>query len=464
MSPQSIRARLTIWYLAVLGVATLTLAGGSWWLFHQSVIAAADSSLSSRIDGVRGFIDQMERRVEPDEILDEFREYGQLTAGEALLEVTDASGAPLLQAAMPGWDELRVRAADSGTFVFADKAAADRPFRVAVATLVVQGRRYHVMAAISMGPANAALTRFGWLLGLLVPGVVLFAAAGGYAISRRALAPVDRMTRIVQEVSLRNLDRRLEVPAADDELRRLAVTFNDMLARLQAAVADMVRFTTEASHELRTPVSLVRATAEVALSRERSAADYRDALVDVLDQSERMSVLVNDLLAQARADAGVEPEEMAPVDLRALAEAVVRDVRAAVDQRALTLSVDLATPIEVRGTPHSLRRLMLILLDNAIKYTPAGGLVRLRVLRAAESGTSGAATHIEVIDSGIGIDPSERPHIFDRFYRGAMARQHADGSGLGLSIARAIVERHGGAIVVGAGANGHGCRVEVRLP
>jgi signal transduction histidine kinase len=233
----------------------------------------------------------------------------------------------------------------------------------------------------------------------------------------------------------------------------LATTFNEMLERLESAVADMVRFTAEAAHELRTPVSVVRATAELALARERPTIEYQQALEEVLLESERMSVLVADLLALARADAGVDAPATSSVDLADLAEDAARDFRAVCAQRGLTLDVQ-STGGTVLGSRESLRRLIVILLDNATKYTPTGGAVRLR----AERG------RLEVADTGPGIDPAEQPRVFDRFYRGTTARQNSSGSGLGLSIARTIVERHGGAIRVQSAPSTHGTIVEVEFP
>jgi signal transduction histidine kinase len=271
------------------------------------------------------------------------------------------------------------------------------------------------------------------------------------------------MARAAQAITVKNLDHRLEVPAADDELRRLAVTFNEMLGRLQAAVAEMTRLTAEASHELRTPVALIRATAEVAIGRDRSSADYKQALADVLDHAERMSTLVGDLLMLARSDAGVEPQERVSLDLRHVVRDAAEDMRVAVNRAELALTVELPErAVEMTGNPDSLRRLIVILLDNARKYTKSGGAVFVR-LDASPAGGPGAAL-IEVVDTGIGIDPADRPHVFDRFYRGAVARQQsADGSGLGLSIAQTIVERHGGTIAIGEGPGGRGCVARVAL-
>ncbi len=462
MSPLSIRARLTIWYLGALAFALITLSVGSWWLFHRSIVAAADESLLARIDGVHRYIVSMQRALAPEDLKDELAEYSQLSAGDPLLEIVDETGSALYRPALADWADVRIDPPASPAIAFTDRTAAGRPFRVAAATIPAGPHRYRVVAAVPMGPADAAWARFGWLLALLLPVLGLVAGAGGYWISGRALAPVDRMTRAVQAISLRNLDRRLDVPPAHDELRRLAVTFNEMLARLQTAVADMVRFTAEASHELRTPVSLMRATAEVTLAQPRTRDEYRDVLLDLLGQTERLSVLVANLLALARADAGVESPDVSDVDLSAIAVAATREVQPALEQRELTLDLELKGAPVIRGTAESLRRLLLIVLDNAIKYTPPGGI--LRVLVGTADAAAGRDAFVEITDTGPGIDPAERPYVFDRFYRGAAARADGDGSGLGLSLAQTIVERHGGSIALAAGPGGRGCRVRITLP
>jgi len=459
MKARSIRVRLTAWYLAILLPATLGLAGTGWWLVRRSVIDAADTGLRTRIDHVRAFIAAGEAALSRDEVHDEVCEYVQLSSGEALLAVTSDSGRVQCQPALTGWADLDIGGSlvASTTVSIAPRELRGRPIRVAGITFDGRNDRYHVLVGTPMGTAFDALARFKWVLILLVPAVLIAAGAGGYWIAGRALAPVDAMTRDVQAITVRNLDRRLDVPAGDDELRRLALTFNDMVARMQASVAEMTRLTAEASHELRTPVALVRATADVALSRERSAVEYRDALQDVLVEAERMSVLVDDLLTLARADARVEPIETASIDARDLVAESVRGAQAAIARGGLVVDVDLPpAAVPITGSPSSLRRLMATLLENAVKYTPAGGRIRTRVVREP-----GAAV-VEVSDTGIGIDPADAPRVFERFYRGAAAREYAaTGSGLGLSIARTIVERYGGDIAIGPGDAGKGCRVRV---
>lgn len=466
MSARSIRVRLTVWYLAVITPATVALAAGSWWLAARNVNDALDRTLAERIDGTRQFLTSMAREgLRPGHMKEEFGEYAELSRGEALLDVTDGRGEVLSRPTVNGWTNLLAATAPGpdGTFAPTDSTIGIDPVRVASAAVRAGPMDYRVTVALPTRASHEALRHFGWILAGLVPAVLVVAGLGGYGIAGRALAPVDRMTRIVQETTLRNLDRRLDVPPAQDELRRLAVTFNDMLGRMQAGVADLTRLTAEASHELRTPVSLVRTTAEVALSRPRSADEYREALSDVLMHAERMSALVGDLLMLARADAGVEAGDIVRVDLAALARDVAHQFQPATTKKSLAFDVAATSPVTVLGDAASLRRLLVIVVENAVAYTPPSGRIALEV--GASSDDAGPVATIDVIDTGIGIDPADRARVFDRFYRGAAAReQAADGSGLGLSIARTIVERSRGTIEIAGGPSGHGCHVRIRLP
>jgi heavy metal sensor kinase len=463
MTGLSIRARLTLGYLAVLAAATLALTGGGWWLFDKSLDEAADASMAARLDGTRRFIDATEHQLPPEELLDEFQEFGNLTSGSVLLEVSEESGRVLCRPRLAGWDSLRPPLSSSDKLEITAREIAGEPYRAAATTLTVGQKRYHVTMAVGMSTAHAARRRFGWLLSALVPAVLIIAAAGGAWLSGRALAPVDRMTRDVRRISLRDPGQRLDVPRAGDELSRLASTFNEMLQRWQQSYGDMVRFTTDASHELRTPVSLARTTAELALARPRTVDEYQTALAEVLTYAERMSRLVNDLLMLARADAGVEAPAMTPIDLRDVARDAVAEMRPAFDRRrlAVTLALD-DRPVRVSGSRESLRRLLVILLDNALNYTPSGGSVHVGVSMRPDGSDVNAV--ILVADTGVGVSAIDRPRVFDRFYRGSDARAAApDGSGLGLSIAEAIVERHRGHIRL-SDTPGGGCSVEVALP
>ena len=458
MSPRTIRTRLTIWYVAVVVVTTTGLAAAGVWLARQSVTGAADATLRAQLDGVHQFI-QTTTALAAEDLLDEFHEYGELTLGRALLQVSSA-GVDLCKPSTAGWSAfVGSLAAPSGDEPLFQSAAIGRePYRAVAATMTVGGREYRVTAAVPMASAEDTMRRFQWALAGLLPGVWIIAAAAGFVLSRRALAPVDRMTREVQTLTVKHLDRRVAVPAGDDEVTRLAATFNDMLARLESAVDEMAQLTGEASHELRTPVALIRATAEVALSQDRPAADYRQALADVLAHAERMSELVGDLLLLARADAGVEPPDASRVDLRPIATRAAREAEPAAALRDVSIRIDAPAPVMVVGGEDALRRLAAILIDNALKYSNRGGVVRVEVGAAAREAA------LDVVDAGIGLAPDERERVFERFYRPASARERADGAGLGLAIARSIVTRYRGTIELVPGADGVGTRARVRLP
>jgi signal transduction histidine kinase len=337
---------------------------------------------------------------------------------------------------------------------------------VASARVFAHGRPYHVTVAAPMRPAYAALNQFHRLLLGLLPFLLALAGGGGYWVSRRALAPVDQVTRAVQAITVQSLDRRLDLPRANDELRRLATTFNDVLERLEVAVADIVRFTTDASHELRTPVSLIRTTADLALRHERTPDEYRRALAEIRGHAQHMSELVTDLLALARADAGIEPYGASPVDVTETAAQAIKDISDTAASRSVTISATVPdAPVFVTGDQPSFKRLLLILLENAIKYSRPAGEVRLRV--EPGTGAERGCVVVAVCDDGIGIDPSERSRLFERFFRGSRARQHApDGTGLGLAIAQAIVQRYRGRMSIASPdeQNGIGCDVRVTLP
>jgi heavy metal sensor kinase len=285
------------------------------------------------------------------------------------------------------------------------------------------------------------------------------ASLGGYWISSRALSPFDEISRAARRISIENLADRLPVHETGDQLQRLSATLNQMFSRLEAAVKRMKQFTADASHELRAPVSLIRTTAEVAVMRERTAPEYREALEDILEEAERTSQVIDSLMLLARADSGTESIELDALDARNV-------VREAAEQgeklaRSHELKFESEIPqaaIPIHADADALRRALLILMDNAAKYTPIGGSVRLKLVAV-----DGFAS-MSVADSGIGIAPEELSHVFDRFWRADKARsRERGGAGLGLSIATWIVKMHGGTIEVTSEPS-KGSIFHVRIP
>jgi heavy metal sensor kinase len=291
------------------------------------------------------------------------------------------------------------------------------------------------------------------------PLVLLIGSLGGYWMSRRALAPVDAITRAAQTIELENLSERLTVPPAGDELARLAETWNTMLGRLEAAVKRLAQFTADASHELRTPVTLIRATAELTLRRERPVETYREALRQIIQEADRTTRLIEDLLLLARADAGLPALPLDRVELTPLVRDVCEQGQILAQERQLEIAAEAPEqPLYVQGNDTALRRLLLLLVDNAVKYTPPGGRITVSVALDASGPT------ITVRDTGIGIPDAALPHVFERFYRVDESRNRdGGGAGLGLSIAQWIAERHHASLEAES-VIGQGSAFRVRFP
>jgi len=274
-----------------------------------------------------------------------------------------------------------------------------------------------------------------------LPLLVAVAGLGGYLLASRSLAPVGWMAAQARQITGSNLHTRLDIGHAAEELEVLAASFNELLSRLDQSFESMRRFVADASHELRTPIAVIRGEADVALAHERGSAEYRESLAIILDESQRLSRLVDDLLNLARADAGHVQLQVAEFYLNDLVAECCRSVQRLAAGRQIELDCRCAGDVPFRGDEGLMRRLVVNLLDNAIRYTPPGGKVSA-VLEA-----EGPDLRIRVSDTGVGIAPEAAEHIFERFYRGDKARSRQDGGfGLGLAIVKWIAESHHGAV------------------
>jgi heavy metal sensor kinase len=277
-------------------------------------------------------------------------------------------------------------------------------------------------------------------LAVALPGALAIAIAGGLWITRRSLRPLDEVARVAEELGAERLDQRVELPEdAAAELKQLAHAFNGMLARLDRSVAGMRRFTTDASHELRTPLAALRGELEVTLRRPRSADELRRGLETALEEVGRLSELVEGLLTMARADAGELALKRASADVCEIVRRVVAPYEAVAADRGLALEVSADGPLAALVDDTWLGRAVANLVDNACKYTPAGGKVRVEARRAD------GRVRIEVADNGPGLLPEDEDRLFERFYRGRGARAF-EGFGLGLALARDIVRGLGGTL------------------
>jgi len=293
---------------------------------------------------------------------------------------------------------------------------------------------------------------------LSLPLVLGLAAVVGYFLASRALRPIDRITRTAQAMSAHDLTQRIGYEGPDDEVGRLARTFDRMLDRLQAAFERERRFTADASHELRTPLTVIKGRIDVTLSRPRPGQEYAHTLHDVGREADRLIRLTNDLLFLTRLGQRSQPMQPQPVDLSDLLSAIVDQVRPLAEAKVLGLVEEVAPGLRLTGDPDHLIRLFLNVLDNAIKYTPAGGRV---TVRAVEEST---AVRVTVRDTGPGIPPQHLPHLFERFYRAEADRsRETGGTGLGLAVASEIARWHGGTLDVQSEV-GQGTTCIIRLP
>jgi heavy metal sensor kinase len=433
----SIGARLTMWYAAAFGVGLLVLGVAMWFAVQQSLYHAIDESLRDRVEGIHRFIEDHKTRLSLDEVKEEFHAHGEL------FQVVDDAGNIIHRAETLNSVSLPPLHASVKDARFGNVAAADGPLRFLSEKVTIDGRPFSIQVAAPLRDLRQGLRDALWVLLPLFPVVLVVASAGGYLMSRRALVPVDRITQTARSITADNLAQRLAVPSTGDEIERLSHTLNEMFARIESAFARITRFTADASHELRTPLAVMRTTAEVALRGPPSAAEQRAALEYIIGEIERTSILVENLLLLTKADSGVELRKL-PVDI----VAALREACAQADVLALAkrLRLEMRLPDEVLsvvGDRDALRRLFLIVLDNAVKYAPAGGTVTVS-LRQVDGHVVAA-----VRDTGIGISAEDLPFVFDRFYRVDRARSRAQGgAGLGLAIARWIAQAHGGTIRV----------------
>jgi heavy metal sensor kinase len=315
-----------------------------------------------------------------------------------------------------------------------------------------------VEVGTSAEPVDTLLARLAVLLGLGLPIVVLAAVGGGYILVGSALRPVDAIAAKATLITQHSLSERLPVVRTGDELERLADSLNHMISRLDEAFQSSKRFVADASHELRTPLTILQAELENLAQDPGASPAFADRIGSLLEETARLSKIVEQLLALSRLDAGEARKETLQVDLAALAAGTADQMALLAEDRKITLTHSSSGEVLVVGDRAKLKQVIVNLLDNAITYTPSGGTVRI------EATESGVWSILEVADSGIGISAEAVPHVFERFFRADPARpRHPDGAGLGLAIVRSICTAHGGQVEVES-TPGKGSRFRIRLP
>jgi heavy metal sensor kinase len=403
------RFRLTAWYAVILTAGLALFGGLIWLLLRHRLLDEIDQDLAGRASRFEKYFRTESIETTSDrQLRDELNEFCQ---------------------ALPALSYLDLQ---GKTFSFRYSTASS-DFRV----LRRKFDSFDLEVGTSIEGVQHTLNLLRLLLFSLSPIVVLIACAGGWWLSGRALKPVNDITEAALSISIENLSQRLPVPETGDELARLTNVLNGMLARLEAAVKTLSQFVADASHEFRTPLAVIRTTAELALRREREPESYRQSFQEIIAEAERMTVLVEDLLILARSDTGAADMPLIPLDLREVLEDVISEMRGLAENRRIQIRVLGDGKVMISGNRAALHRLFLVVLDNALKYSSEGGEV---VVTLTENS-------ITVRDLGVGIGETDLPHIFKRFYQADRARSQG-GYGLGLSLAESIVKAHGGSIRV----------------
>lgn len=453
----SIRWWLTLWYSAVLAGALAAFGISVYLLMQRGLQIRTSESLLIQMTVIEDQFSHPQGRWVLQDRLE--RQYARHPAFD--IQVTDVDGTIWMRG-----DRIRDRGLpppskppDAGRDVFDNFTVVGLGRFRMVSRL---SDRYSVplvvQVATSLEENDKQLGELMAILLLLGPLAVSCSLGGAYLLARQALAPVERMAATADEITATQLDRRLHEPNPDDELGRLARTLNGMIARLERSFEEVRRFTADAAHELRTPLAILRNEAEVALRIPRESEQYRDCLENMLEEIDHLSRLSEALLFLFREDAGLGAHTGDVLSLDQIVRAVADDIRVVAAEQNQELMVDALAPCHVLGNAEQLRRLLFNLLDNAIKFTPAGGSIGIRVERQK------GQARVIVSDAGIGIAPEHLTRIFDRFYRVDSARsRRTGGNGLGLSICKSIAEAHQGFIEV-VSQPGKGTQVTLTLP
>ncbi|HEY3442319.1 MAG TPA: ATP-binding protein [Paludibaculum sp.] len=458
---RSFRVQITAWYLALFALLFI--------LFSVFLYATLDQALKNRLDEMLG----AESRSAAALFLSEMQEMKGDAPAAAIESVAEMSvrgvvlaifaGPRLLAANNSGPREIlsdlvrSARATAPGTAFAVPRYSAEGG-RAVIQQVEYEGNAYRVIALSSQESIAADLTLVRSLLYFGLPLLFLAAGLGGFWLATRSLRPLRLMGEQTRSITSQNLSRRLEIGPSSEELETLAQTFNELLARLDSSFETMHRLIADASHELRTPIAIIRGEADVALDRDRPPAEYRESLSTIHQESIRLSSLIDDLLNLARADAGYVVLRMGQLYCNDLLVECCRSVQGLAAAKAISVECLASADIEYRGDEALLRRMLLNLLDNAIRFTPHGGRI------IASLSQSGDALAIGVSDSGAGVSAEAAPHVFDRFYCGDEARsREAGGFGLGLSIVKWIAEAHRGSVEL-TSTPGGGATFTVRLP
>lgn len=464
MRPLTLRIKLTLFYSITVSVLLIGFA----LVYYRVLSVGLDRDLTQevidRTSGLRGYL-RFEEGLpafaydpnDPDEVsfintATRYYQVYEIRNGTVLAESDE------LRASGVQYSPQDLARYAQGPPTLIDLQTDQGKLRLRNEAVPAEGDLYLLVVGASMRSMEDTLNSLLKALAWLIPTGVLLAAVASWFMAGKALQPVAALGKAAGEIAVSSLDRRLPVRGTNDELDQLATKFNDTLARLQNAVGEMKQFTASISHELRTPLAVLRGEAEVALMQANSTEQYRRVLASQLEEFEKLSRMINQLLTLARAESGEVAIAHEPVNISSMAREVAEQLEPVAASKDVSLSWNCDPNVTLRGDASWIERVILNLADNAIKFTHPGGHVWITV-----SGNAADAI-LEMADDGIGIAPEAVPHIFERFYRTDPSRANrADGAGLGLSLVKWAVDQHHGSIHVDS-APGRGTRITVALP
>ncbi|MCB1223567.1 MAG: HAMP domain-containing protein, partial [Mesotoga sp.] len=433
-----IRIKLTLWYVLFLGVILFAFSILIYMILSAQLHSETDSSLRivssqllANIEIVQNY-PVFKKTVEMDSLTN------RLLAEGFAVRLMDNSGSIVEGFGPFGILKASIDLTDKEFSSVSTSVGVWRIFTLQI------GQWGWIQVGESLSSVRVALFRLSRLMMLIGPTIIILAVVGGFYLAKKSLEPVERITLLAEEISVEKLNKRLNLTLPDDELGHLASTFDGMLERLEESVKKQRQFTSDAAHELRTPLTAIRSIVDVTLHRDRSSEEYVSALLQIQNEIERLSSVIDDLLIITRLENTLPKREFAVFSVSALIWEVLETMMVLAKEKNIEIETDLQENLEIAGDRKHLSRAVFNLVDNAIKYTPENGKIRI----AAKLSESKERIEIIVEDNGIGIQLEDMERIFDRFYRVDRARSQTRGTGLGLSIAKEIVKAHGGVISV----------------
>jgi heavy metal sensor kinase len=465
MRPLPLRTKLAVFYAIAVSILLSGFALVYYRVLSGNLETALRDELVERAAGLQGYLRFENGKPifvyddnEPDQV-------SFVQAASRYFQLYDTGTGDLL-AESPELEALGVQYSSNDVHQFAQAASGFNDlqtdqglvrFRREIVTNNAGGR-YLMLVGASIEPMHDTLAGFLGSMAWLIPTGMLLAAVSAWWIAGRALTPVAALAVAAREIAVGSLDRRLPVRGANDELDDLAREFNETLARLERAVGEMKQFTSSISHELRTPLAVLRGEAEIALMQASTTEQYRNILGSQLEEFEKLTRMINQLLTLARAESGQVKIEHEPVNISAMTHSLAEQLKPVAASKDIAMDCSCEPDVVIVGDSDWLERIILNLVDNAIKFTPGGGHVHVALGRNSHSAT------LEVRDDGKGIPAEALPYVFERFYRADPSRSNrVDGAGLGLSLVKWAVDQHHGTIHVES-APDKGTRVIVTLP